>query len=252
MRVTRQHWPVVISLVAATLAARGEGEQRFLGGGRDGHDEGTVLAVPAAARAGWYIGGPNDGQAFNVLLWSPGPGREAWFAGGSRDGYGNAAYAGFDPTFAARPFRGGPRDGSALGAAAGFVNPLDRDTDGDGLPDWWELPNFGWITNASPRADTDADSADAIAEFTADTDPNDPNSFFRVTAIAPGAAWALTFTCSPARVYSLQSTAHVKTGVWERVEGMTEQPGEPDGLMTLSGTNADPGFFYRVDVKFPP
>ena len=34
------------------------------------------------------------------------------------------------------------------------------DTDGDGLPDWWELRYFGSITGADPNADPDGDGVD--------------------------------------------------------------------------------------------
>jgi hypothetical protein len=58
--------------------------------------------------------------------------------------------------------------------------PLDRasfpDAEGgmgDGMGDAWEIANFG-DTTALPGADADSDGADNLAEFTANSDPNDP------------------------------------------------------------------------------
>jgi len=49
------------------------------------------------------------------------------------------------------------------------VAPID--TDGDGLPDWWELAYFGGTTTASAGADTDGDGATNLQEYQAGTDP---------------------------------------------------------------------------------
>jgi hypothetical protein len=211
----------------AACAARGAGDQRFLGGGRDGYDGRDLRVVPAAVRAGWYAGGPRDGHTFGLFMSTPASVRHAWYLGG-------------------------PRDGSALGMAAGFANPLDRDTDGDGMPDWWELPNFGWITNASPGADTDVDTVSDGSEYVADTDPHNPDSFFRIAAVLHDLGWALTFTCSPARVYGVQVSRHLKTGTWEQVEGLANLPGEADGMMSLTDTNSESRSFHRVGVGLPP
>lgn len=50
-----------------------------------------------------------------------------------------------------------------------------EDTDNDGLPDAWELANFGNL-NQTAAGDPDRDGFNNLAEYLADSDPNNPNS----------------------------------------------------------------------------
>lgn len=50
------------------------------------------------------------------------------------------------------------------------------DTDGDGLPDAWEMAHFGSLSQTA-TGNPDGDSANNLAEYTAGTDPMDPASF---------------------------------------------------------------------------
>ena len=51
------------------------------------------------------------------------------------------------------------------------------DSDADGLPDAWEIDNFGDITAQDDLGDPDGDYEDNLTEFLAATDPNDYFSF---------------------------------------------------------------------------
>jgi subtilisin family serine protease len=57
------------------------------------------------------------------------------------------------------------------------------DTDGNGLPDWWEQEFFGRLTGTDPNADPDHDRASNLAEFLAGTNPTNFNSALRLTAL---------------------------------------------------------------------
>ncbi len=48
----------------------------------------------------------------------------------------------------------------------------DPDTDGDGIPDWWELEHFGSITGADPNGNPDGDLYDNFEEYIRGTDPH--------------------------------------------------------------------------------
>lgn len=58
------------------------------------------------------------------------------------------------------------------------------DTDGDGLPDWWEHQHFGGPTAADAN-EVGPKGLTLLQEFIAGTDPNDPEDYFIVTGITP-------------------------------------------------------------------
>lgn len=78
------------------------------------------------------------------------------------------------------------------------------DTDGDGIPDWWELNYFGGATNAVAHMDDDGDGYTNWQEFLAGTDPGNPASFLRAYT-TPDAAGNVTvqWNSAPGRLYRL-------------------------------------------------
>lgn len=78
--------------------------------------------------------------------------------------------------------------GYAYGANIGWINlgelgvtlqsdniALGIDTDGDGLPDWFEQTYFGTPVGVDPKADPDADGLSNLDEYKKGTDPTFPN-----------------------------------------------------------------------------
>lgn len=83
---------------------------------------------------------------------------------------------------------------------------LRGDTDGDGLPDWWEMAYFqNSRTNATPTGNPDEDPALNIDEYGANTDPGDSDSFLHLTAIRRGDTDVpvLTWTTAAGRRYAV-------------------------------------------------
>ncbi len=66
--------------------------------------------------------------------------------------------------------------GSVL-ATNGVYLPLSSDTDGDELPDEWEISHFDRLTNVNFSSDFDGDRLTEYYEHLAGTDPRDPTSF---------------------------------------------------------------------------
>jgi subtilisin family serine protease len=58
------------------------------------------------------------------------------------------------------------------------------DTDGNGLPDWWELKYFGHLTGTDPNADPDQDGMSNLAEWVAGTNPTNAASCLRLTLLS--------------------------------------------------------------------
>lgn len=90
----------------------------------------------------------------------------------------------------------------------------EQDSDGDGLPDWWERIYFGSISSANPNADLDHDGESNLAEYKAGTDPNDPTSRFAFINVRPDVAGGISveWSSSSNRVYLLQRSSNLLGG----------------------------------------
>ena len=79
----------------------------------------------------------------------------------------------------------------------GVIYRLDPvDSDGDLLPDWWELAWFGSTTGADPNADPDGDLYGNLAEYLGGSEPLNPRSFPLVTPyVAPEITSANALVC---------------------------------------------------------
>jgi BarA-like signal transduction histidine kinase len=88
-------------------------------------------------------------------------------------------------------------------------------------------------------------------EFIADTDPDNPNSVFRIVAVEPGIPFVIHFEPgSTSRNYTLQSAADLAIGSWTNVAGTGPRPGH-GGVDTLTDSNPGPSSFYRILVELP-
>ena len=131
--------------------------------------------------------------------------------------------------------------------------PGGADTDGDGIPDGWELYyGFNPRVASDAQADLDGDGQNNLQEFLAGTVPNDPRSVLRMSAVsrttANGApAVTLTWNSVANKVYLVQS-AKGPAGPWTTV---TTVPSADNGstVATLNVPADAATFFYRVIVK---
>lgn len=233
---------------------------RFAGGVRDGHAavERVAFSVPPSATDRFH-GGGLDGHALSALLAFDTAMLVARFRGSAYDGH-----AAVDRMLHAPPasdtdrFRGGDLDGHVSSASGPLPNPLDADTDGDGLPDWFEI-YFRSVTAAVPGLDQDGDGQTAWEEFVAMTHPDDPSSYWRLTGMAPGDTNVLVYFLSSAgRSYALESTTNIVGGIWAPHPGQTNHPGlggpNPDSLGSPDAFTVPAGVtqrFYRARVFRP-
>jgi hypothetical protein len=126
------------------------------------------------------------------------------------------------------------------------------DSDTNGLPDAWELANFGHI-GVAPGADADNDGMSNLQEYLAGTNPNDPNDKLIITQYhtAPGGTSSdLTWKSVPTRFYYIQKTMNLDPPAWlDSGLGLVS----PDGATTFrlfTDTNA-PHRFFRVQAVRP-
>jgi hypothetical protein len=129
-------------------------------------------------------------------------------------------------------------------------DPLAQDSDGDGMPDVWEIAH-GFNPNDPSDAlqDADNDGQSNLAEYLAGTDPRDPASALRITAISKeGANARVTWTTAGTHNYLLQAGTNLATGIHSNVSPLISIPaGGPviTNYLHLNGATL-PAEYYRV------
>ena len=128
-----------------------------------------------------------------------------------------------------------------------FFGDLDEistgDPDDDGLNNIDEL-----IFGSHPGLfDTDSDNASDYHEFIADTDPNDQDNLFRITATDP-LSGTIYFDSSSNRLYTLLSCTNLTTGGWAPLIGPRAGSGGADSMQP---PRSYPAEFYKLEVALP-
>jgi hypothetical protein len=124
------------------------------------------------------------------------------------------------------------------------------DTDGNGLPDWWEQLYFGHLTGTDPNADPDQDGANNLAEFLAGTDPTNPNSNLKLTIPKgrPTNGFVVQWPSAAGRFYRLLRATNLASGFNALVQtNITATP----PTNTLTDTNSLPvkSRLYRLQLE---
>lgn len=124
------------------------------------------------------------------------------------------------------------------------------DTDGNGLPDWWELEYFGQLTGTDPNADPDHDGMSNLEEFIAGTNPTNAASVLRLTSpsAANPSAIGVSWQSATGKYYWLERTTNLASG-FSTVVATNISATAPTN--TVTDTTAPPGNrgFYRVGVE---
>jgi uncharacterized repeat protein (TIGR01451 family) len=126
--------------------------------------------------------------------------------------------------------------------------PADRDADGDGMPDVWELAHGLNPDVADAAGDADQDGASNFTEYLAGTDPQNPASAPRliVTHVAPGSL-ELRIGTAAGRHYRLERRSALGPGVW--MGASDELVGDGTDLVFSIPAPTASVEFYRVSIS---
>lgn len=245
-------WLTALVLAGVELdAVAAPGDSRFLGGSFDGAAWEYAIQTDPGPLNVRFSGGPFDGVAWEYAIQTDAHTLNPRFSGGPLDGCDFQSFLQPGSTVPSIRFSGGAWDGADNAVATGLTNPLDRDTDGDSLPDWWELPYFGGVTNAPTLADVDHDGCSELNEYTADTDPTNPLSFLHITRLSNAPSATVFFQpASSNRVYTLEKVTNLVIVAWTNLADQTPVRG-PGGPFMLNDTGGSSRVFYRIRVAFP-
>jgi hypothetical protein len=124
----------------------------------------------------------------------------------------------------------------------------------NGLPLAWQLEYFG-NTNVNANADPDGDGMSNLQEYLAGTNPTDPNSRLRITAISGntiGSSATLTWTSVPSRLYYVEERTNLTSGAWSTNLTLGVVSPDPGSTTTRSLTDsAVTKRFFRVQAIVP-
>jgi len=136
----------------------------------------------------------------------------------------------------------------------GILNGIDPDDDNDELPDEWErehaLDSLSATGLDGAKGNPDTDPFDNHEEFIADTDPNDPDDYFCVTATSNGPPWTVHFDSSSNRWYTMLWCTNLLDGVWTNTPESPSRMGT-GGSDSMQFTNNLPVEYFRLTVEIP-
>jgi hypothetical protein len=135
----------------------------------------------------------------------------------------------------------------------------DPDRDNDGLPDVWELENFGNL-DRDGTGDFDRDGLKDREEYIVGSNPMNAASGFPALAVeSTGDTFRVQFPTVAGRVYTVMARTHLTSGDdWTAVTQIADGQANPvtgddtTKTVTETGLGSTGGRFYRVQVELAP
>lgn len=130
------------------------------------------------------------------------------------------------------------------------------DTNGDGVPENWELATFG-TSGANLDRDSDGDGASDRAEYFAGTNALDPEDVFRLAVLQDGPSVQVSFRALRAvgiglegktRYYSIESTTNPAQGPWQTLVNLSRIPGSNQLVLYSEDSSTNTPAFFRARV----
>jgi hypothetical protein len=138
-----------------------------------------------------------------------------------------------------------------IAANASFYLTTVVDTDGDGLPDFWENEHQLSPANPNDRAtDTDGDGMTSWEEYIAGTDSTDPQSQMRAVVSTAPSPVTLSFSASSNRTYTVEYRDEVGLTPWSKLADLVARP--VDHVEELTDPAGNTNRFYRLVTPRQP
>jgi hypothetical protein len=120
------------------------------------------------------------------------------------------------------------------------------DTDGDRMPDAWEIAYGLNHTNAMDGTnDLDGDTMINRDEWVAGTDPQDPQSYLKVDEINVLGEATLRFIAISNKSYTIQFSDSLESAEWRRLADVNGQPTNRNEVVVVD-PNPRPSRYYRL------
>jgi hypothetical protein len=144
---------------------------------------------------------------------------------------------------------------NAAGSATSFVATLTvmpLDTDGDGMPDVWEIANGTDPNVNDANSDPDHDGMSNWQEYLAGTSPTNAASVFRFeNAALSGTNLVLNFTAISNHSYTIQFLPAMGGGVWQKWQDITAASSNRTVWLTNAASPAT-NLFFRIATPLQP
>ncbi len=126
------------------------------------------------------------------------------------------------------------------------------DTDGDTMPDAWEI-QYGLDPQnpADALLDADNDGSSNAGEYTAGTDPRDRGSVLRITEIGRDASGQIVFVfpAVAGKSYQVEASATAAEGTWNPIQTLPAPNQATDVTVRIAPGAGDAIRFFRVRVS---
>jgi PA14 domain-containing protein/CotH protein/Big-like domain-containing protein/chitobiase/beta-hexosaminidase-like protein/lamin tail-like protein/Ig-like domain-containing protein len=145
---------------------------------------------------------------------------------------------------------------NAAGAVTSMVATLtitSSDSDGDGMPDAWEIAH-GLNANINDAAlDADGDRMANRHEYEAGTDPQDPLSYLKVNQVSVlgSGLCQLTFLAISNRTYTVLYTDSLNTNLWSTLANISARPTNRVEVVSDTNTNVTRKFYRLATPALP-
>jgi hypothetical protein len=119
------------------------------------------------------------------------------------------------------------------------------DTDGDGLPDWWENWYFSSVEACDPSGDPDADGMHNWQEYVAGTDPTAAGSLLRIDVVSAPPDFQIRWPSVLGRLYTVERSTNAVNYAAIGVDILATPPVN----IYSDSPPAAATYFYRVMVQ---